>query len=627
MNSSRLKKILSFDTRNYTIVFRKSKLVEIAIKKQLKKNINKLNWPSNKTLHIIKEEVFKQQLELVNLAHVYGLYSHKLFIKQKILLNSLFFIIVAIDTLWKSNWSKTFWIKNLKLISNKKDNNPLFELVKSTILHLKNPHLYRTSLVKKVLLKKTSNKYKLFEIQIVQDKTLQHLINLILEPLVEIKNDLHNYSYRSYRSAKQAVAYIKARLNIQIFLVNKKNEFSLLLPENHYILNSNIENFFCYISNQWLLKNIFLHLTLLLFITKWLNNLIFNKKMFVLTQQNAFQNGIIFSTLLNLIFNELEKAIINSINLLPKSKNKRMFILSKNSNRIQIASCLTYVRYAYNFIVLIRSRHLLKNYVIPSVKKFLEKRGLKLSLKKTKVFKLSDKNAQLDFLGYTFKYNIKWKVKSHVFLTRNAEPRGIALYSNKIIMQNFITKIKLLFKKSNNSYAYNIIVKLNPILKGWSHYFNMSNSSRYRNIVKNVLYRLIWKWAKKKHKCWGKKAIADTYFLRKIDEQNSFFGIQKHKIRKKVFTTQKYLKLKNTKWVFHDNHKSKHLLNKYKTIYLVDVVNISQLLSSKYYVIPINLLPAHNYHYNYRKLMIFNINLKFKSAGLNSLLKHCLFER
>jgi retron-type reverse transcriptase len=118
------------------------------------------------------------------------------------------------------------------------------------------------------LLKKTSNKYKLFEIQIVQDKTLQHLINLILEPLVEIKNDLHNYSYRSYRSAKQAVAYIKARLNIQIFLVNKKNEFSLLLPENHYILNSNIENFFCYISNQWLLKNIFLHLTLLLFITK-----------------------------------------------------------------------------------------------------------------------------------------------------------------------------------------------------------------------------------------------------------------------------------------------------------------------------------------------------------------------
>lgn len=121
--------------------------------------------------------------------------------------------------------------------------------------------------------------------------------------------------------------------------------------------------------------------------------------MFVLTQQNAFQNGIIFSTLLNLIFNELEKAIINSINLLPKSKNKRMFILSVNSNRTQIASCLTYARYAYNFIVLVRSRHLLKNYVIPSVKKFLEKRGLKLSLKKTKVFKLSDKNAQLDFLG------------------------------------------------------------------------------------------------------------------------------------------------------------------------------------------------------------------------------------
>ena len=38
-------------------------------------------------------------LELVDLANVYGLYSHKLFIKQKRLLNSLFFLIIAIDTL------------------------------------------------------------------------------------------------------------------------------------------------------------------------------------------------------------------------------------------------------------------------------------------------------------------------------------------------------------------------------------------------------------------------------------------------------------------------------------------------------------------------------------------------
>lgn len=283
----------------------------------------------------------------------------------------------------------------------------MFELAKSTRLYVKNPHLYETSLVKKVWIKKTSNKLNPLEIQIVQDRALQHLINLILEPLIEMNNDLHNYSYRSYRSAKQAVAYFKARLKVQFFSVNKKNEFSLLLPENNFILNSNIENFFCYTSNQWLINNLFLHFTLLLFIKKWLNNLTLDKKVFVLTEQRAFQNGIIFSTLINLMSNGLEKAIVNSRALLPKSKDKRIFIPLKNSNRTRIAFCLTHVRYASNFIVLIRSRHLLKNYVIPSVKKFLKKRGLKLNFKKTKIFKLSDKDAQLDFLGYTFKYNIK----------------------------------------------------------------------------------------------------------------------------------------------------------------------------------------------------------------------------
>ena len=42
-------------------------------------------------------------------------------------------------------------------------------------------------------------------------------------------------------------------------------------------------------------------------------------------------------------------------------------------------------------------------------------------------------------------------------------------------MHSFIAKIKFIFKKSNNLDAYNLIAKLNPILRGWSNYYNMAN--------------------------------------------------------------------------------------------------------------------------------------------------------
>ena len=59
----------------------------------------------------------------------------------------------------------------------------------------------------------------------------------------------------------------------------------------------------------------------------------------------------------------------------------------------------------------------------------------------------------------------------------------------------------------------------------------------------------------------------------------------------------------------------------------MDVTNISKLLPSKHYVLPKNLQQIHGYHPNYMKLVKFNINLKFKSAGLNPSFKQCLLKR
>jgi hypothetical protein len=100
------------------------------------------------------------------------------------------------------------------------------------------------------------------------------------------------------------------------------------------------------------------------------------------------------------------------------------------------------------------------------------------------------------------------------------------------------------------------------------------------------------------------------YFLTK-DVNNDKFASSK---------AESYKKFKNTKWVFHGVTKHKFRYdnnsNKTKTIYLVDVTNATQLLSSKHYILPKKLLNTHGYSPDYMQLLTFGTNLKFKSAGV-----------
>ena len=90
-----------------------------------------------------------------------------------------------------------------------------------------------------------------------------------------------------------------------------------------------------------------------------------------------------------------------------------------------------------------------------------------------------------------------------------------------------------------------------------------------------------------------------------------------------------YSKFKNRKWVFHGKvfEKSRYTLEKPKTIYLVDVSNISQLLSSKVYVLPNKYLTIHGYHPNYMKIVEHNTNVNLKAGGIYASLKERLFKR
>jgi RNA-directed DNA polymerase len=166
---------------------------------------------------------------------------------------------------------------------------------------------------------------------------------------------------------------------------------------------------------------------------------------------------------------------------------KRLVITEKGRVIKAVSLGVAIVRYADDIIVLAKSKNILTTYIRPAIDNFLAERGLHLSPTKTKLFTLKDKDTQLDFLGYTFKYNSRWSSKRNIFYTKGYNG-GIALYPNKVKVRNFISKLNSIFASSNNLTAVELISKLNPIIRGWANYYNLDNSSQYRSIVRRALY-------------------------------------------------------------------------------------------------------------------------------------------
>jgi RNA-directed DNA polymerase len=596
----------------------------ILVKRQLVES-NMLKWPSAKDLGIIHEEVFKQQMKLVKLAETHGYKSDQVRKLQEILVNSLFFRIAAIHKLSRSKGSQTPGIDNISLTSRKEDKDLYKKLVQWLKDIIKNPKTYKATPVKRVWIPKPNGKPRPLGIPSLKDRALQHLINLILEPLVESTNDANNYGFRKHRSAKNAIGLMRAQLrtkneakNIKnMSESNKLNNLSTLLPERKVILDADIKGFFDNINHAWILENVYIPNKYLNILDSWLTSGAIEKGVFIKTEKGTPQGGIISPTLANLTLNGLEKTVLDSILPLTRSKERRLVVKLKDNSKTRIASNLACIRYADDFVVFARSKYLMDNYIIPSINAFMKARGLELNVEKTKIIRLTDPGTELNFLGYTFKFQQKWRSKQGVFWTDHAASKGIALYPNKNKTLGMIRKLKEIFKTSQNLDAYNLIANLNPIIRGWANYFNIGNSSRYRDTVRNALYHLVWKWAHHKHRKWGKKRIAATYFLNPIYDET-----EKSKV-------VEYNKFKRTKWTFHGkvNEKSRYNPETFKKIHLVNITTISQLISSKFYIIPKNLEHVHAYHPDYMKLIDFNANVNLKTMGTNSSFREKLLKK
>ncbi len=111
---------------------------------------------------------------------------------------------------------------------------------------------------------------------------------------------------------------------------------------------------------------------------------------------------------------------------------------------------------------------------------FLQERGLELSQTKTRITHISD---GFDFLGQNIrKYQGKLLIKPS---TRS--------------VQAIVAKVRAVVKGSLHLSAGNLVKRLNPIIRGWANYHQHVVSKETFGKVDTHIFRLIWRWSKRKH--------------------------------------------------------------------------------------------------------------------------------
>ena len=584
---------LSYYTREKNKNFRKDKILQNIV------------WPEK--WQGIEEEVRKDQMKLCILAEKYNRTDRKEILSyQRKLALKLNFRLLAVKIVTSNKGKNTAGIDG-KVINDNEEKCQMVGKLRDWII---NPEKYKVKPVKRVFIPKGNNKWRPLGIPSIEDRCLQALLNLVLEPLIEMKSDIHSYGYRKFRSAKMAIGALRV---------------NLISSEDHYdkyVLDADIKGFFDNISHEWIMNKIPLEITLKIILEKWLKAGAIYLDKFEPTVMGTPQGSIISPTLANFTLNGLQEHVRAAVIKKYKGfKNETFNIKYKEDGKnkyIPLRLKIFTVRYADDFIVIGRSSRMIKNTVIPAVKDFLKERGLSLSDEKTKVLSIRNSD-KIKFLGYCFQYQRKFSQKYNLFNDR-INQEGIACYPQR---ENYIKKVRelrVIFRKSLNDSAYSLITKLNPIIRGWANYFNMSQSYYLRNRLNYALYRYIWLWVKKKYPKWGKKRIAKQFFLKSKWQGKTKEG----EVQNMYYTGN------DKKWIFRGFTKKSSIYNEFsegKYIELLDPTLIVETISARRYRIPKFMETVHAYHPDYKKLIEFNQSLALESVKNTKTLKIKLLKK
>jgi RNA-directed DNA polymerase len=303
-------------------------------------------------------------------------------------------------------------------------------------------------------------------IPVIVDRVLQARVVNALEPEWEARFESRSYGFRPGRGCHDAID--------AIFHVAQGAN-----PQRRWVLDADLAAAFDRIDHDHLLGMLGTFPARGL-IADWLKAGVVEEGRFTPTEEGTPQGGVVSPLLLNVALHGMEQAA-----------GVRYQTTGVHAGRM-VLGCPAVIRYADDLVALCHTRDEAEQ-VKARLAVWLAPRGLTFNEDKTRVVTLDE---GFDFLGFTVR----------------RQCGKLLIKPSKAALRRIRERLRTEMRALRGANALAVLVRLNPIIRGWAAYYRTVVSSQAFTALDNYLWRLTYKWAKFGHPNKSKRWITNRYF-------------------------------------------------------------------------------------------------------------------
>jgi RNA-directed DNA polymerase len=329
---------------------------------------------------------------------------------------------------------------------------------------------FRPLPVRERLIPKPSGKLRRLGIPALRDRVVQAALKLVLEPIFEADFQPCSYGFRPGRRAQDAIAEI--------------HHFTSPNRNYEWVLEGDITACFDEIDHVALMGRVRDRIAdrrVLGMIKAFL-------KAGILTEGGAERNtetgtpqgGILSPLLANVALSALDDHFTEAWAAMGNSSGARYWHRRKGLATYRL------VRYADDFVVLVRGTRKQAEEVQKETAAALLSMGLRLSTEKTRIVHI---DGGFDFLGFRIRRALK----------RGTDRLAVYTFPSKAALAAVKAKVRKATREGTNRPLATLLYRLGPIVGGWANHFRHGVSKATFDYLSAFLWRRVICWIRRKH--------------------------------------------------------------------------------------------------------------------------------